>query len=762
MGRPFRFAPHDLPYPYPALARGKGFRRTQHMLISFPGAVPMLGVSAKAEGMADFSPQTDDSLFGAAFGALPDAACIFEPVGVPGESVTDWRYLAINPALRAMFGTEDLAGQTLGQHFPKMAAHWTADLERVILGNAPEVLVREGSEGAKFYEVVLAPLRFGGRSAIMARIRDITGEHQAREKRREADARYKLLFDAIDEGFCIIEVIFDADNRPVDYLFIEGNEAFLHQSGLPDPVGKTMRSLQPDIEDKWIATYGRIAQTGVAERFESESEAMNRWFDVYAFPIGETSPYLLGILFEDIGKRKAMELALRHSENRLHSLIEASSDLIFRMNPECTLMQQVGGKPLLGDVGEERNWVEDFVPDGDRAAVEAGLADAVRRRAPLAIESRVRTAGGDIVWLAARAVPVLDESGAITEWFGMATDVTTRRKTEQQLFQGAEMLRVASEIGKVAMWEWNVETGEMFWSEEHYRIEGYSVGEVTPSYERWSDRVHPDDLAGVELKVAKAMETGEDYVHEYRVCHPTGDTLWVSARGRFLYDEAGKAVRMLGAMIDITQRRREEEWQRLLVAELQHRVRNLIGMVRSVARLSAPSHRHVDEYVDHLIGRLQAMGRTQSTLTRSPGRSVDLAELVREELLVHAVQPDQCHVDGPEIALSPHAAEIVTLAIHELATNSVKYGALGDTGYIRIVWTAEQRGDKPWLALRWQETAQLHKTKNNRKGFGRKLIEERVPYELQGEGRFTVHDTGVLVELEFPLVDAGSILDPRS
>ena len=64
--------------------------------------------------------------------------------------------------------------------------------------------------------------------------------------------------------------------------------------------------------------------------------------------------------------------------------------------------------------------------------------------------------------------------------------------------------------------------------------------------------------------------------------------------------------------------------------------------------------------------------------------------------------------------------------------------------------------------MRWQETAQLHKTKHNRKGFGRKLIEERVPYELQGEGRFTVHDTGVLVELEFPLVDAGSILDPRS
>jgi len=274
--------------------------------------------------------------------------------------------------------------------------------------------------------------------------------------------------------------------------------------------------------------------------------------------------------------------------------------------------------------------------------------------------------------------------------------------------------------------------------------------------------VHPEDREACDIKVAAAMESGEDYVNEYRICPPGGEVRWVSARGRFFCDEKGQPVRMLGAMIDITQRRREEEWQRLLVAELQHRVRNLIGMVRSVARLSAPSHRNVDEYVDHLIGRLQAMGRTQSTLTRSPGRSVDLGELVREELVVHAVQPDMCHVDGPEVALSPHAAEIVTLAIHELATNSVKFGALGDSGHIRIVWLTEERDGKPWVSLRWQETAPRGKTKNNRKGFGRRLIEERVPYELDGKGSFSVHDTGVLVQLEFPLSDNGSILDSRT
>lgn len=712
--------------------------------------------------MADFPLDPEETLFGAAFQALPDAACIAEPVGEPGEAPRDWRYLAANAALCRLLDVEDPTGKTLGQRFPEAAEVWSQDFERVLARGTPEVLVRKGSQTDQIFEVVLSPLRFAGRSAIMARVRDVSSEHLAREKRREADARYKLLFEAIDEGFCIVEVLFDSDGTAVDYLFLEGNEAFLEQSGLDKPLGKTMRSLQPDIEDKWIAAYGRVALTGVPERFESESAAMDRWFDVFAFPVGDTAPYQVGILFEDIGKRKVMELALRHSENRLHSLIEATSDLIFRMNPEGTLMEQVGGNDLLGDVEGESDWIEGFVVAADRAAVREAVDAAVAARTPIEIEHGYVRPDGKVGWLYSRAVPVFDENRTITEWFGMSTDITNRRLTERQLVHGAQMLRVASEIGKVGLWDWNVETGEIYWSDEHYRMEGYEPGEVVPNFDVWAERVHPDDRADAEAKIAKAMESGEDYVNEYRVRHPDGEIVWVSARGRFLYDERGQPVRMLGAMIDTTQRRREEEWQKLLVAELQHRVRNLIGMVRSVARLSAPSHRHIDEHVDHLIGRLQAMGRTQSTLTRSPGRSVDLSELVREELLVHAVQDDKCHVDGPEVALSPHAAEIVTLAIHELATNSIKYGALGDTGHIRIVWTRGRKDGKPWVSLRWQETAPVRKTKQTRKGFGRKLIEERVPYELQGEGRFALHDTGVLVELEFPLSDAGSILDTRS
>jgi PAS domain S-box-containing protein len=714
--------------------------------------------------MPDDDTRTPDTgVFIAAFDAFPAAVCILERDGAGREAGGDWRYLANNPAMQRLFRVGDLTGKTVREAFPDLAGRWHPIFDRVLATGAEETLVYEGRTDGQFYEVVLSPLACGDRAVMMAKIRDVSSEHAARKGWRQADARYETLFNAIDEGFCIAEVVFDDEGTGIDYRFLEANRAFVEHTGLADPVGKSMRELEPEIEDHWAAIYGRIAHSGLAERFESESAAMGRWYDVFAFPVGDSAPYLVGILFEDIGARKEMELALRHSESRLHSLIEATSDLIFRMNPECTEMEQLGGQGLLSVRGAKGNWVDEYLPESDRAEVQQAIATAIAGREPLEIEHRVVTSDGTLGWLYSRAVPVLDEEGEIAEWFGMATDITGRRKVEEQLAHGAQMLRVASEIGKVGLWDWDVQSGELTWSDEHFRMEGFEVGEVTPTYELWVERIHPDDLEKSEARIAHAMKTGEEYINEYRVCHPDGQIRWLSARGRFLYDLKGNPVRMLGAMVDTTERRQQEEWHKLLVAELQHRVRNLIGMVRSVARLSAPSHRNVDEYVDHLIGRLQAMGRTQGTLTRSPGARVDLAELVREELLVHAARPDQYAVEGPDVALAPHAAEIVTLAIHELATNSIKYGALGERGYIRINWTTEARGAEDWVMLRWQETAPHHRrARMSRKGFGRRLIEERVPYELRGKGQLHVHDTGVLAQLEFPLEDGASILETRT
>lgn len=126
--------------------------------------------------------------------------------------------------------------------------------------------------------------------------------------------RYRTAFQRIDRGFCIIEVVFDADEQPCDYRFIEVNHAFEQQTGLQDAEGRRMRELEPDLESYWPELYGRIARTGVGERFELEARALGSWFCGYAFPIGEPSQHRVAILFEDVSRRKARE----RSESETH------------------------------------------------------------------------------------------------------------------------------------------------------------------------------------------------------------------------------------------------------------------------------------------------------------------------------------------------------------------------------------------------------------------------------------------------------------
>ena len=131
---------------------------------------------------------------------------------------------------------------------------------------------------------------------------------------RMSEEKYHKLFDSIDEAFCIIEMVFDADCKPLDYRFLEINAAFERQTGLHDAQGKLMRTLAPNHEALWFEIYGRIALTGQPLRFSSEAKALNRYYDVFAFPVGEEKTRKVGILFNDISERRALEKQLQDQE----------------------------------------------------------------------------------------------------------------------------------------------------------------------------------------------------------------------------------------------------------------------------------------------------------------------------------------------------------------------------------------------------------------------------------------------------------------
>ncbi|MDF0521214.1 chemotaxis protein CheB [Bradyrhizobium yuanmingense] len=213
--------------------------------------------------------------------------------------------------------------------------------------------------------------------------------------------------------------------------------------------------------------------------------------------------------------------------------------------------------------------------------------------------------------------------------------------------------------------------------------------------------------------------------------------------------------------IDVTEITRAEERQRLLLAELQHRVRNTLGVVRSIARRSAETSTTVEEYASHLDGRLNAFARTQGLVTRDPEGGVDLEYLVVEELLAYnAREGEQMRVSGPKVRFQPKAAETFALAIHELATNALKYGALSKpSGRIDVSWRIDESTEPAQLTVEWRERGGPQVKPPLRKGFGTELLERTLAFELKGQSTLTFHSGGLQCTIRIPL-NKGSFHTP--
>ena len=314
------------------------------------------------------------------------------------------------------------------------------------------------------------------------------------------------------------------------------------------------------------------------------------------------------------------------------------------------------------------------------------------------------------------------------------------RTAADQLAIERERASLALDAAKMGEFEWEIVEDRLIVSERMARIVGLSAGPKPADHgEAFYRFVHPDDVAPLRVMRDGLMQEGR-YEIEFRLIRPdNGQVVWIYSAGVALRDSQGAIQRVIGVMHDITARRSEDDARNALVAELDHRVKNVLASVQSLAAQSARKTTSLDAFLKTFAGRLEAMASAHTLLTATRWRGADIGNIAAAEL--GGLAPGQAHWSGPEILLNPRATNALTLALHELATNAVKFGALSaDTGRVSVTWTPRAGGG---FELNWVERGGPPVNAPTRRGFGATLLERVTGRELGGEARLDFMAGGI-------------------
>ena len=350
--------------------------------------------------------------------------------------------------------------------------------------------------------------------------------------------------------------------------------------------------------------------------------------------------------------------------------------------------------------------------------------------------------------------PIPDEDGLVLGLLNTVVEAVEESEGEHHEARDRlkeSELRFRSLVEGIPQLVWRArEPGEWVWSSPQWEaFTGLSAEESVK--DGWLQAVHPEDRAKAQAAWAQAAGR-KSFSADYRILHGEERRYrWFQTRATPVHDEEGRVVEWFGTSSDIDDLRRLREHERQLLFELQHRVRNTLAAVRSIARRTAEHSRTVEDYAMHLEGRIDAFARVQSSVARDPSGTLDLAGLIADELDAAAAREGRgITLEGPEIRLGSKAAELLGLAVHELVTNGIKDGVFSPLGgHLGVTWEVEE-GER--LRLEWKEllmTPARHPPR--RQGFGTTLLCRTLPYELKAKVDLELEDDGLRCVIDLPL-----------
>jgi len=314
-----------------------------------------------------------------------------------------------------------------------------------------------------------------------------------------------------------------------------------------------------------------------------------------------------------------------------------------------------------------------------------------------------------------------------------------------KLRESEQRRTMAIAAGKMGSWDWDWISGDWMWDEGQYRIFGVTPDSFAVNPANVQALLHPDDVDQLRKAIAEFNKGTRAYEAEFRILRPDGEVRWCVGTAAATVDDSSRVVRVSGVTVDITERKRAEERQNLLAREVDHRAKNALALAQSIVRLTRADE--VKAYVNAVEGRINALARVHTILSLSSWQGAELSRLIDEELAPYSLG-GQIVLAGPEVQLMPTTAQTLALALHELFTNSAKYGALSTrSGRLAIGWQVEDQ----WLTLSWEETGGPLVMPPKSRGFGTRSLLASVESQLGGQAQFDWRAEGLLCRLEVPL-----------
>lgn len=440
-------------------------------------------------------------------------------------------------------------------------------------------------------------------------------------------------------------------------------------------------------------------------------------------------------------------LRLRHE-----AVVQASKDAIYALSPDLRIETwNRGAETIFGYAPAEiiGKSERDLCPPAELASLDELVQQVQEHGAAVTVDAVRWRKDRSKIRVILSLTPIREISGRTIGYAVVAHDITQRKRTERQLREAMASTSLALAAGRMGTYELDLGTKRCTWSDQVYSLYGLDRATFDPTLDKIRALVHPDDRLMLDECYEKARSTGS-FEAELRVRHSDGRYVWLHSRGLVRSNGEDRPLALFGVVADVTERKEAERNQQLLVGELNHRVRNTLATVQAIASQTLRRARSPADFVPSFTGRIQALSRAHTLLTRTAWQGTELDALIREQLLLGSADRIAC--EGPRVSLEPQTALQLALVLHELGTNARKYGSLSiPQGSVTVIWTLQDLGDSRLLQLTWTERDGPLVKMPETTGFGTLLIERSLQQGRGGQSRISFDPAGLICTIRLQL-----------